>query len=180
MTSPVLLEQYYSGAFIIREANGYLSRDLGILSNTGGADLLLEGGLILSRNAPASATVAALDTNTGNGTFSAVAVAAPAAAEATYVVNFEAATTFVVEGPDGSEVGHGATGAAFNHGGLSFTITAGATAFAAGDAFTITTAAWDGGYVSYTGAADRLFALKRRSREEDRFADAEPNLSEGR
>jgi hypothetical protein len=73
--------------------------------------------------------------NTGNGTMGAVTVTS--AAVGAYTVTFTSATAFNVTGPAGS-VGSGTTGTLFNTGGLSFTITAGATPFVAGDGFTIT------------------------------------------
>ncbi|MBB6101866.1 hypothetical protein F4827_001714 [Paraburkholderia bannensis] len=66
----------------------------------------------------------------------------PYAAQAgVYTVEFDDSTHFVVSDPTGAEVGHGVAGTAFKGGGLSFTITAGGTAFAAGDSFAVTVAA---------------------------------------
>ena len=73
--------------------------------------------------------------NTGNGTMGAVTVTS--AAVGAYTVSFTSSTAFSVTGPAGA-VGTGTAGTPFSTGGLSFTITAGATAFAAGDGFTIT------------------------------------------
>jgi hypothetical protein len=47
MVSPVLNENYYAGAFLVSQANGTRSRDSGIIKNTGGSDLVLQGGTVL-------------------------------------------------------------------------------------------------------------------------------------
>lgn len=74
--------------------------------------------------------------NTGNGTLgtlSAITGAQPGA----YGVVFIAATKFEVYDPLGNFLGLGATGTAFSNQ-VQFTITAGGTAFAAGDGFSVT------------------------------------------
>lgn len=73
--------------------------------------------------------------NTGNGTMGEVTVTS--ADIGAYTVAFTSASAFSVTGPGGA-VGAGTTGTLFNTGGLSFTITAGATPFVSGDGFTIT------------------------------------------
>jgi hypothetical protein len=88
---------------------------------------------------PTAAAVAG--SNTGNGTCSAVTTTGNAPQLGVYTVEFDDATHFVVNSPAGQEIGHGTTGVAFAGGGLAFTITAGGTAFVAGDSFTVTMAA---------------------------------------
>lgn len=84
--------------------------------------------------------VASLDVdNTGNGTIAEGALGA-AAQQGTYRINFTSPTAFKVTAPDGSDVATGTVGTAFNTGGVAFTITAGATAFATGDQASITVA----------------------------------------
>lgn len=89
-------------------------------------------------------TSAANAGNTGNGTIGSTSVAGYAATAGNYTVNFDDATHFNVSSPNGQVVGHGTTGAAFKAGGLSFTITAGGTAFVPADGFIITVAAGSG------------------------------------
>jgi hypothetical protein len=101
---------------------------------------------------PAAAESAGI-TNTGNGLCSAVAVNGYAPTLGVYTVEFEDATHFIVSGPSGQEIGHGTTGIAFSGGGLSFTISAGATAFNPGDSFTITVAPGAGKWVPCTATA---------------------------
>lgn len=135
-----LQEAWHNGGFIVSEANGHTSRDTVTL--TGGVQVL--GGTVLGQQTTgATAAAAALGTNTGNGTFGAITVAAPAQPGA-YTVEFDDATHYIVSDPNGTEIGHGTTGAAFAAGGLGFTITAGGTAFAPGDSFTVTVAAGSG------------------------------------
>jgi len=85
---------------------------------------------------PSSVSATALS-NDGNGTVGTVTLGSTAKL-GDYYVTFLAATKFKVTDPDGIIVGKGSTGTVFTGGGLSFTITAGATAFSAGDMFKLT------------------------------------------
>jgi hypothetical protein len=94
---------------------------------------------------PGNPTVTtAAGTNTGNGTLGTLTAAGYAATLGVYTVEFDDATHFMVSAPNGAEVGHGTTGAVFKAGGLSFTITAGGTAFLPADSFAVTVAAGSG------------------------------------
>lgn len=75
--------------------------------------------------------------NAGNGTIGALS-ATQSAQVGVYVATMTGATTFQVVAPDGNQLKAGATGAAYTAGGVTFTITVGATAMAAGDKFTVT------------------------------------------
>lgn len=135
-----LYEQWHDGGFIVSEASGHISRETVTL--TGGVKVL-PGTVLGQQTVGTTAAAAVLGTNTGNGTFGAITVAAGAQAGA-YVVEFDDATHYIVSAPGGQEVGHGTTGAAFSGGGLGFTITAGGTAFVPGDSFAVTVAAGAG------------------------------------
>lgn len=76
-------------------------------------------------------------TNTGNGTIGTIS-ATQSAVSGAYKVTFTAATVFSVYNPNGDLLKAGATGTAYTADGLTFTITAGGTAFIAGDTFTVT------------------------------------------
>ena len=79
--------------------------------------------------------------NTGNGTLGTLSANA-LAKNGAYTVTFLTATTFNVYDPLGKLLGSGATGTAFSTGGqITFTITAGGTAFVAGDGFVVTVTA---------------------------------------
>ncbi|HDR9227810.1 TPA: head decoration protein [Burkholderia vietnamiensis] len=125
---------------------------------------------LTTTNAPGNPNIASAAgaSNTGNGTIGSLSVAGYAAKVGVYTVEFDDATHFVVSDPTGAEVGHGTTGVAFKAGGLSFTITAGGTAFVPGDSFAITVAAGSGKYKPFDPAnvdgsqvpAGILFATK--------------------
>lgn len=146
MVSPVIYEHYYDGAFLISEEEQHRSRDNGVIANTGGSDLLLDAGLVLGRAAGAVTAAGKPTGNTGNGTIGTLS-AGIGAQVGTYRITFNAATTFNVYDPTGAQLGTGSTGTAFLDE-AGFTITAGGTAFAAGDAFYITIG--DGGWAPFT------------------------------
>ena len=88
---------------------------------------------------PAAASSTAELGNVGDGTMGAIVV--NGAASGNYILEFTSSTAFTVTGPAATSIGSGSVGTPFTGGGLSFTVTAGGTAFAANDAFTITVAA---------------------------------------
>lgn len=111
-------------------------------------------GTILGQQTVGAATATAKGGNTGNGTISAVTkvgTSSPAQV-GTYVVTFTAATAFNVFDPKGRELGQGVTGTVFSDD-ISFTITAGGTAFVAGDGFNIAVAAGTGNYIPTVATA---------------------------
>ncbi len=104
----------------------------------------------------AAAATTAGGANTGNGTIANLSAGAEVVA-GTYRVNFTAATAFAVVDPEGETLGTGATGVAFASPQVGFTITAGGTAFAAGDGFSLvveeTAGSGAGLYVQATATA---------------------------
>lgn len=79
--------------------------------------------------------------NTGDGTISAIVVADNTTAGVYKAINIEPATdagTFEVFNPSGVSIGTATVGVEFVGGGLTFTISDGATDFVAGDTFNIT------------------------------------------
>jgi hypothetical protein len=87
-----------------------------------------------------AATAAAAAANTGNGTMGTITVY-DYARKGTYMLRVVAtasnAGVFIVTDPDGNYVGTGNVAAAFNGGGITFTLADGSTDFAVGDAFAI-------------------------------------------
>ena len=78
----------------------------------------------------------------------------------TYVVTLTSATSFSVADPSGAIVGYGDVGTQYIGGGVSFLMTAGGTAFVAGDGFTIVVAAATGStIVGNTGTSGNGFSL---------------------
>lgn len=98
------------------------------------ADLAV-GAIVEKQALTAAAIGEAGDSNTGDGTISAVVVESTGQAGA-YTVTMTAATTFAVTDPAGAAVATGSTGVEFSDE-ITFTITAGATPFIAGDTFMI-------------------------------------------
>lgn len=130
-------EVWHNGGFLVSEANGHLSRDQVTLVS--GTNYL--AGMVLGKiTTGATATSAAMGTNTGNGTMGAVTLTTVPTQIGTYDVTFTAATAFTVTAPNGATA-TGSTGSAFSGLGLGFTITAGSTAMVAGDGFDIVTTA---------------------------------------
>ena len=102
--------------------------------------LLLPRGTILGQVTIGAVTSAAKGGgNTGNGTNTLLS-AGTRAKTGVYQVRFLTATTYTVVNPNGYALPNGANGAYVNPE-LNFTITAGGTAFVAGDGFDITVAA---------------------------------------
>ncbi|MCA8195472.1 head decoration protein [Burkholderia vietnamiensis] len=143
-----LYEAWHPGGFLVSQPRGHRHIDRGTFT---GSVKVLPGTVMGKQTVGTTAVAAALGTNTGNGTFGAISVAAAIAGA--YTVEFDSATQFVVADPNGKEVGHGTTGAVFSGGGIGFTITAGGTAFAPGDSFTVTVAAGSGKWVPCTKTA---------------------------
>ena len=153
----LLSERTYLPDFLFWEDDRNFSREkITILAGSGSARALT-AGMVLGKVEVGAGTAAAVSGNTGNGTFGTVTVGAGAKAGVYRVTCVEPGTNvgkFVVEDPDGINVGVATVAAAFTGGGLSFTIADGATDFVSGDAFTVTVAAGSGKYVqlNLTGA----------------------------
>lgn len=131
-----LVESRHDGGFLVSVANGhrYIDQATLLAGQKYYAGMLL--GLV---TAALTATAAALGTNTGNGTFGTITPqAAPATLVGIYGLAMTDATHFTVTAPDGA-TSTGTTGVAFSALGIGFTLTAGGTAFVAGDGFAFTT-----------------------------------------
>ena len=116
----------------------------------GGVGVLPSGTVLLQQTAGAAVGSLEVD-NVGDGTIATGAVGA-GAQQGTYRVSFTSATAFGVTAPDGSTVGTGVVGTAFNTGGVNFTITAGETAFKAGDEAAVTIDPGSGKYAPLDAA----------------------------
>lgn len=127
---------------VLYEAGGTFSRDTITIASGAG---VVKANTVVGLVSVGAATATAGGSNTGNGTMSAVTVAAGAKV-GTYTVTFTAATKFDVEDPEGFRIKSGSTGVAYSDD-IGFTITAGGTAFVAGDTFTIAVAAGSAKYV---------------------------------
>lgn len=135
--------------FLLSEGNGNISRETRIIAS--GSGKLMAGTVLGRRDLGDATAVAKSGGNTGNGTVSAVTIAA-GAKSGVYKVEFTAATKFSVTDPEGFQISTGSTGSAFSDD-VGFTITAGGTAFVAGDGFDITVAAGTGKWVPSAATA---------------------------
>lgn len=149
----VLNETIHQGEFLISEATGFRSREVGTVTVSGSTAWL--SGTVLAQLTVGAASAAAFAGNTGNGTMGSITVGKGAMPGAYRLVVIEPAANagvFIVEDPTGKFVARGNVGSAFNAGGLSFTLADGATDFISGDGFTITVAAGTGKWVKYADA----------------------------
>jgi hypothetical protein len=148
MVSPVLTEHYYTGAFLVSEAPGSLSRDQATMVNGTGSDVYYDGGLVLT-----DSPVAVAGTNTGNGTVGSILIGSDAVA-GSYVVALTSATAFTVTDPTGRLIGTGTVGTALKIiPVINLTVTAGGTAFVSGDTFTVAVLGPNGTFAPYTSTS---------------------------
>lgn len=103
-------------------------------------------GTVLGRQSQKTVAAVAASGNTGNGTISGLSVGTAAEVGA-YTLTATDATTFTLADPNGNTVGTVTAGTAYSDNQLALTLTAGSTAFVAGDVFTITVTAAAGTYV---------------------------------
>jgi len=115
--------------FVLSEASGQRSRDNIMVLQTGAA---VPSGTVLTVKTAGVGEFAHDDAAVGNSTIGAITVGA-AAKNGVYLLDFTSPTAFSVYDPAGTLVGSGTLGVSFNLGGLTFTLTAGATAHAIGD-----------------------------------------------
>ena len=151
MTSPILNEGFYTGAFMVSESPGALSRDGGVLINTGTAAATYQGGLVLSLDVTGTPTVVAVGGLAGKGTLGSV-VQGAAMTVGTYTAIANSASTFAVSNPGNDAMAQATVGTVYADAEIGFTIASGATAFAVGDTFNIVIPAGDGNFVPYSGA----------------------------
>ncbi len=145
-------EGQHPAEFLVSEANRTRSREaVTVLS---GQDL--KSGHVIGKATKAGTTTVTPDgSNTGDGAMGAVTVAADSKVgkyRLTIIETVAAAGAFIVQDPDGIDVGQGDVAAAFTGGGLSFTLADGGVDFLAGDAFTIEVDAGTGKVVEHDPA----------------------------
>lgn len=114
----------------------------------GGNAAAVKGGRVYVRTANASAGkplggfeaapeyAVTAGTNTGNGTVGSISGGA-SPVSGSYAIKFTSSTAFTVTAPDGASLPPGVVGTPYANSQINFTITAGGTAFAANDSFTI-------------------------------------------
>jgi hypothetical protein len=127
---------------------------IGFQLNAGGTAFVAGDGFTITiANGAAPVVAPKTGGNTGNGTLTNVeTVQAATATSGNYVVVFTAATTFTVVDPKGTQLAAGKTGTYYEDK-IGFLITAGGTAFVAGDTFTIGVGTGTGYVTFWTGNA---------------------------
>lgn len=146
----VLNEIFHTAGFLVSEARGKRSREIGVITAQS-----LVAGTVLGRRYTGGTpigTAVAFAGNTGNGVFGAVTLTGAAKPGPYRLIVIEPAAnlgTFQVEDPDGKFVGRGVVGTLFAAGGLSFTLADGAGDFVSGDGFTITVSGGTYKYVAF-------------------------------
>jgi len=96
----------------------------------------LKRGSVLGQ-VSSSSVVVTPGTNTGNGTVGTTSTGAGVKVGA-YALKATSATVFSVTDPEGNALPNATAGTAYSQSGLNFTVTAGGTAFVAGDSFALT------------------------------------------
>lgn len=143
-----LVEGRYAGGFIASQANGTRSREIGVIAML----QVLVAAQVVGQLFRGAATAAAAAGNTGNGAMGAITVGVGGKVGDYVLTVLEPAADlgdFLVQDPDGIDVGTGKVGTAFAGGGLGFTLADGATDFTAGDQIVITVAAGTGEFVAF-------------------------------
>lgn len=138
---------------LVSEVDSKITRKQRTVLAGSGSDRKLKIGTVAAFSGSLTISSTANQSNAGNGTVSAAATLKPNAQVGDYSVEFTGATTFAVFDPKGSRLADGTTGAAYDNGQIGFTITAGGTAFEAGDGFAISVEQADGKLVAYDPSA---------------------------
>ena len=137
---PSIAAQVFTPDQLIVDAKNLVSQPIVL-----GAGTLQRGTVLGQQNTnPISATATA--GNTGNGTIGTLSVGATPDV-GTYTATATSATVFAVADPEGNALGNATAGTPFTSAEINFTITAGGTAFVAGDSFAITVSDAVGTYI---------------------------------
>jgi hypothetical protein len=104
-------------------------------------------GTVIGRQSTFS-IIATHGTNTGNGTIGAITPGTGTQTSGSYSLVATSATTFTVTDPEGTALPNATVGTAYVNAEANFTITAGGTAFVAGDSFTLTSMETTGNFIA--------------------------------
>lgn len=137
---PSLQSQIYVPDQLIADARNLVSQPIVLGAGT------LKRGTVLGQQSTNPISASATAGNTGNGTIGSLSVGASPLV-GTYKATATSATVFAVTDPEGNALGNATAGTAFTSSEINFTITAGGTAFAAGDSFSILVADAVGTYI---------------------------------
>jgi len=137
---PGIQAQVYVPDQLIADARNLVSQPIILAAGT------LKRGTVLGQQTAQPVTAAATAGNTGNGTIGTLSVGAAPKTGAYSLVATDA-THFSVTDPEGVVLGNAVAGTPFTGSEINFTITAGGTAFVAGDSFTVTVSDAVGTYI---------------------------------
>lgn len=137
---PGIQAQVYIPDQLIADARNLVSQPIVLAAGT------LKRGTVLGQQTAQPITAAATAGNTGNGTIGTLSVGASPKVGA-YALVATAATLFSVTDPEGVALGTATAGTPFTSAEINFTITAGGTAFVAGDSFTVAVSDAVGTYI---------------------------------
>lgn len=107
---------------------------------------LLARGTVVGRQTNFS--IASARTGTGNGTIGSITPGTTTETAGPYTLVATGATTFTVTDPEGNALPNATVGVAYVNPEINFTITAGGTAFVAGDTFTLTSQPTTGNFIA--------------------------------
>ena len=141
----ILTDKARTAGFLIRD-DLYTSREEGDFV---AAAATLPGAIVGKTAVQGTAVGSANPSNTGNPTFTAGPVVVAASTTGRHVIRMTSATAFTVTDAAGAQIGTGTLGSAYSTG-LSFTLTAGATAAVAGDLFYVVVDITEFNYVPWT------------------------------
>ena len=127
---PGVQAQIYTPDQLVADARNLVSQPIILASGT------LVRGTVLGQ-VSSQPVESAAGVNTGNGTIGTLSVGATPKIGA-YALVATSATNFTVTDPEGTALGAATVGTPYTSAEINFTITAGATAFVAGDSFTLT------------------------------------------
>ncbi|PMQ04167.1 hypothetical protein DyAD56_15880 [Dyella sp. AD56] len=128
---PGIFAQVYTPDQLVADARNLVSQPIILGAGT------LKRGTVLGQQSVNPIEAAAAAGNTGNGTIGTLSVGA-SPKTGVYTAIATSATVFAVTDPEGTSLGNATVGTPFTSTGVNFTITAGGTAFVAGDGFNIT------------------------------------------
>jgi hypothetical protein len=137
---PGIQSQVYVPDQLIADARNLVSQPIILAAGT------LKRGTVLGQQTAQPITAAVTAGNTGNGTIGTLSVGS-APKTGNYALTATDATHFAVVDPEGVSLGTAVAGTPFTGTEINFTITAGGTAFVAGDSFTVTVADAVGTYI---------------------------------
>lgn len=157
MTSPVLTEVLRDGGFIVSEANGFLSRDAGVLYNSTGSEVTMSAGLVVAQLDEGTVT-ASKASGTGDGTIGTVTLG-PDAKVGTYkltcITTAANGGTFSVVNPSGDRLADLTVGTAYVSTEINLTVADGAADWGAGAIINVVVAVGNGRWVPYTNTGSQ-------------------------